>query len=139
MGQRILEVAQDRVLGFDGLLHLFTDFVDGSGVEARTLHELSQSQLLLLVLSLEYTKFLFEHLVLVIGSVAELAHGDFELVVHILLVSLDLDVLLVEIVAVLFELFQPRGKVLQYSSDVTETHLVFGKGAHLLPQVVPDR
>jgi hypothetical protein len=38
----VLEVAENAIFGFDGFLHFLANLVDGGGVEATSLNELSK-------------------------------------------------------------------------------------------------
>ena len=55
MSKGVLEVPENTVLRFDGFFHVLADIVYSWLVEATTLNELPQSQLLLFQLGLEHT------------------------------------------------------------------------------------
>ena len=133
----VFEIPENTVLGFDGFFHVLADVIYSWLVEATSLHELSQCQLLLLQLSHEYAQLVFKLLVLIVSSALQLVDCNLELAVHFIFLLFNLFVFLVKFHSVALNLLSTILQVFETTLSVSVTHHVFIESKNDFTQLIP--
>ena len=136
MSQRIFQVAQDGILGLDGLLHVLANVVHGALVEATTLHELAQGHLLALEVALEDGQLALKNLILVLGAALKLRDSNFKFAIHVILLLFCLALLVLKLGFVFTEGFEALLNVFEATLGIAVAHHVEFVGLDRLGQAL---